>query len=172
MTREVAFEELYQTHYRRVHGLCRRLLGSAERADDAAQEVFLRAYRSLGAYDRSQPFAGWIMRIASNYCVDVVRRRSKEAALFGSEAEETTAAQSDEGDALGELLALERARAVKAAVDTLPEKYRLPVVLAYYTEASYDEISAELGITRTHVGALLCRARQTLRSALAKETQS
>ncbi|HZL96868.1 MAG TPA: sigma-70 family RNA polymerase sigma factor, partial [Vicinamibacterales bacterium] len=116
MTREVAFAELYQAHYRQVRAFCRQLLGSAERAEDAAQEAFTRAYRSLASYDRSQPFAGWVMRIARNHCLDVVRRRGTERGIFGSEAVETAAAQDSELDGLAELLTAERARAVQAAV--------------------------------------------------------
>ena len=79
MTKEVAFAELYGTHYRQVRGLCRQLLGSTERAEDATQEAFVRAYRAFAKYDRGQPFGGWIMSIARNHCLDLVRRRSTEA---------------------------------------------------------------------------------------------
>ena len=102
---------------------------------------------------------------------DVVRRRGTEHDIFGSEDVETAAAEDRELDGLGELLTAERASAVQAAVAALPERYRLPLVLAYYAESSYDEIAAELGITRTHVGALLCRAKQTLRKTLSEENQ-
>jgi RNA polymerase sigma-70 factor (ECF subfamily) len=147
MTKEVAFAELYQAHYRQVRGLCRQLLRSPERAEDAAQEAFLRAYRALGDYDRAQPFGGWIMSIARNHCLDLLRRRGVAA------------------------LTAERAQAVNAAVAKLPERYRIPLALAYYADAGYDEIAAELRITRTHVGVLLCRAKQLLRKTLAEETQ-
>jgi RNA polymerase sigma-70 factor (ECF subfamily) len=101
-----------------------------------------------------------------------LRRRGTESPLFfGSEAEDVAAVEAAEADGLGELLTAERARAVQAAVALLPERYRLPLVLAYYSDASYDEIAAELGITRTHVGALLCRAKQTLRKAMSEESR-
>jgi RNA polymerase sigma-70 factor (ECF subfamily) len=169
MTEEVAFAALYRLHYRQVRSLCRHLLGSAERAEDAAQEAFMRAYRGFAGYDPSQPFAGWIMRIARNYCIDVVRRRSREATLFGTEAAEAAALEATEDGGLGELLLAERADAVNAAVAKLPERYRLPLVLAYYADATYDDIATDLGITRTHVGALLCRARQALRKSVKQE---
>jgi RNA polymerase sigma-70 factor (ECF subfamily) len=172
MTKEVAFAELYQAHYRQVRAFCRQLLGSAERAEDAAQEAFMRAYRGFASYDPSQSFGGWIMTIARNRCLDVLRRRSTEGeAIFGSEAEAVAAAEDTESDGLGDLLTAERARAVQAAVAELPERYRLPLVLAYYSDASYDEIAAQLGITRTHVGALLCRAKHTLRKTLSEENR-
>ena len=166
MTSEADFAEHYRNNYRRVLGLCRQLLGGLQSAEDAAQEVFLRAHRSLASYDRTRPFEGWILTIASNYCIDVVRRRRKEAQLFGTEGDERIAAEADDSDVLGDLLAQERATELKAAIAELPERYRLPLVLAYYRDASYDEVAAALGITRTHAGALICRAKQALRRAL------
>ena len=65
------------------------------------------------------------------------------------------------------MLGAERAAAVNAAVAKLPERYRVPLAFAYYADADYDEIATSLGITRTHVGVLLCRAKQLLRQSLA-----
>jgi RNA polymerase sigma-70 factor (ECF subfamily) len=168
MTEEAAFAELYRTHYRQVRALCRQLLG-AERAEDAAQEAFTRAYRNLDGYDRALPFGGWIMSIARNHCLDLLRRRGTERTLFGTEAAEAEAVAHEGPDQVGSLVLAERAAAVNAAVAALPERYRVPLALAYYADASYDEIAHELGITRTHVGVLLCRAKQLLRKTLAEE---
>jgi RNA polymerase sigma-70 factor (ECF subfamily) len=173
MTTEAAFAALYQTHYRQVRALCRQLLGTAERAEDAAQEAFVRAYRGFSSYDARQPFGPWIMRVARNHCLDLLRRRRTERGIFGSEAEEAAAAaEHEDADALGGLLTAERASAVQAAVAKLPERYRLPLTLAYFADSSYDEIAASLGITRTHVGVLLCRAKQSLRKTLTEENES
>ena len=166
MTSEADFARHYRNNYRRVLGLCRQLLGRLPSAEDAAQEVFLRAHRSLASYDPRRPFEGWILTIASNYCIDVVRRRRKEAQLFGTEGDERIAAEADDSDVLGDLLAQERAAELRAAIASLPARYRLPLVLAYYRDASYDEVAAALGITRTHAGALICRAKQALRRTL------
>jgi RNA polymerase sigma-70 factor (ECF subfamily) len=162
-----SFDELYRTHYRRVLGLCRRLLGRrAEQAEDATQEVFMRAYRGFGTYDRSQPFAAWVLTIASNHCVDLVRRGARDARIFGDEAVEQIDLESDDPGAVAELISAERAVQVKAAIDALPDKLRLPLVLAYYNESSYDAIAATLGITRNHVGILILRGKQALRRSL------
>ena len=147
MTEVAAFAELYAAHYRQVRGLCRQLLGSTERAEDAAQESFVRAYRALASHDPAQPFIAWIMRIARNHCLDLLRRRSREAALFGSEEVETAAAESPGADGLGAALTAERAKTVNAAVGKLPERYRVPLALAYYGDQDYDEIANALGIT-------------------------
>ena len=61
----------------------------------------------------------------------------------------------------------ERGAKVRAAIAALPEKYRLPILLAYYDEASYDDIAEALGLSRNHVGVLLLRGKQALRKALA-----
>ena len=95
MTQEESFDELYRTHYRRVFRLCRKLLGTSDQAEDATQEVFLKAHRAFKSYDREQAFAGWILKIASNFCVDVVRRRTKEQQLFGDQAVEEQEIASD-----------------------------------------------------------------------------
>ncbi|HEX6992918.1 MAG TPA: RNA polymerase sigma factor [Gammaproteobacteria bacterium] len=160
------FEQLYRSHYRRVRGLCRQLLGRADSADDAAQEAFMRAYRAFDRYDPAQPFAAWIMTIASRYCIDVVRRRAKEAQLFGDEDVERVDHGSEEATTLDALVASERAEELKAAIASLPDKHRIPLVLAYFEDASYDEIAAVLGVTRNHVGVLILRAKQALRRTM------
>lgn len=163
MQNDANFEQLYRSHYRRVYGLCRQLLGAGGSAEDAAQETFMRAYRAFDRYDPAQPFSAWIMSIASRYCIDVVRRRAKEARLFHGEDVALLDPDSGEVPALDALLTSERAAELKAAIASLPDKQRIPLVLAYYRDASYDEIAAALGITRNHVGVLILRAKQALR---------
>jgi threonine dehydrogenase-like Zn-dependent dehydrogenase len=75
--------------------------------------------------------------------------------------------EGPEPDGLGAALTAERASAVNAAVAKLPERYRVPLALVYYADADYSEIASQLGLTRTHVGVLLCRAKQLLRRSLA-----
>lgn len=172
------FEALYREHYRRVLGSCRRMLGNTFDAEDAAQEVFMRGFRGFHRFRDDQPFGPWIGQIAANYCVDLLRRRKRLGALF-SDDPDLAEAQADptEHGALA-LVSAHDAESVSRAVDALPEKYRVPVVMAYYADASYDDIASALGITRNHVGVLLLRGRQRLRQALTEadgrnpETQS
>ncbi len=173
----IDFESLYVSHYGRVYGLCRRLLGRPSQAEDAAQEVFMRAYKALDRYDQHQPFANWVLGIASRYCIDLLRRRSREAKLFDDHAEveeyvdevsETAAARPT---TLESLVADEQGAQVKAAIGSLPDNYRVPLVLAYYNEWSYDEIATHLGVTRNHVGVLLLRAKRALRRVLDESGQ-
>lgn len=161
------FEALYRAHYNRVLGSCQRMLGNTFDAEDATQEVFMRGYRAFDRYRGDQPFGPWIGRIAANYCIDLLRRRKRLGALFSDDPDLAEAQADPAGDGALALVSAHDAEAVSRAIDDLPEKYRVPVVMAYYADASYDDIAAALGITRNHVGVLLLRARQRLRQALA-----
>ncbi len=166
---KAAFDALYREHYRRVHGLCRRMLGGATDAEDATQEVFMRGYRSFGRYGSQDPFGPWINTIATNYCIDVLRGNRRVRDLFSEETEPAEAESPLENGA-APLIRSQDAESVNRAVEALPEQYRLPIVLAYYSDASYDEIAETLGITRNHVGVLLLRGRKKLRAHLADHT--
>lgn len=162
-----AFGELYRCFSRRVLGLCLHLLGSREDAEDATSEVFLRVRAALARYDRTLPFAAWLTSIATNHCLDRLRRRRRDGRLFDPQAEQT-AISADEPSPLAELMAQEERVVVMAAVAALPEQYRVPLTLRYYAEMSYEEIAGRLGLTRQQVATSLFRARRRLRRALAR----
>src|SRR5687768_15809701 len=71
------FEELLSRYRDRVYRLCYRSAGNAEDAEDWAQECFLRAYRQLGRYDPAQPFAPWLLRVATNACINLATARDR-----------------------------------------------------------------------------------------------
>ena len=73
---EQDFEVIYNTHYRRVLNLCRYLLNSPDKAEDASHEVFMRAHAKLDTYNPEFPMSTWLLKIASNYCIDLLRRRT------------------------------------------------------------------------------------------------
>jgi RNA polymerase sigma-70 factor (ECF subfamily) len=167
-----AFGELYRRLSGRVLGLCRHLLGSREDAEDAAAEVFLRFGASLPQLDRSVPPAAWLAKVATNHCVDRLRRRSREFRLFAGPTDEGEAGRSEALSPLAELIAQEERSALAAALAALPDRYRVPLVLRYYAELSYDEIAERLGLSRQEVATSLFRAKQRLRGALARPVGS
>jgi RNA polymerase sigma-70 factor (ECF subfamily) len=162
--------ELYRTFGRRVLGLCRHLLGSPDGAEDARSEVFARLPRAIDHYDAALPFDRWLLSVTSHHCLDLLRRRRLEARLFASEPEEpeTQAAGVDPGPSpLAALLAEEGQDRVRAGLARLPDRYRVVLVLRYYGELGYEEIAAQLGLTRNHVAILIFRGKQALRRLLA-----
>src|SRR6516165_9886367 len=90
------FTDIYKTHYRRIFSLCRYLLNSFDAAEDATHEIFLKAQRKLATYDPSLPFSSWLSGIASNHCIDLLRRKTTEKRIFevdaGSAAESAPSA--------------------------------------------------------------------------------
>jgi len=133
-----ALGEIYRLYVRRVFGLCRYMLGSREGAEDATGEVFLKLQRSIESYDGSVPFLKWLLRVASNQCIDVLRRRTRGRQVI-VEVEEGAAAvevASSEPSPLGAVLSAEEKAQVRDAIARLPENYRVPLVLRYYSELS------------------------------------
>jgi RNA polymerase sigma-70 factor (ECF subfamily) len=162
---------LYREFHPRVLRLCHYLLGSREEAEDAASEVFARLPRALRTYDRSQPFWGWLSMVVRHYCVDLLRRRKAEQRLFepeGSRQHLTWEPATPGWSPLEQLVAQETREAVRNAVVRLPERYRAPLMLQYYSDLSYSEIAERLGLTRGNVAVLVFRAKKQLRRNLAR----
>jgi len=166
VARNAAFEILYREYYVRVLGLCRRLLNSNELAEDATQEAFMRAYKSFRRYRPEQPFWQWIAAIASNHCIDVLRQQNRAKLILDDEATDVAQLAGAQAPVLSDLISLQEAESLNRAVSKLSAKYRVPLVLAYFNQCSYDEIAAQLQISRNHVGVLLLRAKQRLRVEL------
>ena len=165
---EVDFEVIYNTHYRRVLNLCRYLLNSSDKAEDAAHEAFLRAHARMDSYNPAFPLSTWLLKIASNYCIDLLRRKAAERRIFDSDGGSDYEPPARGASPLGEVLAAERGRDVRQALGSLTEKYRVPLVLAYYNELSHEEISEILGVERTQVAVLIFRGKEHLRQRLGK----
>src|SRR5499427_3192699 len=164
-----ALEEIYRRYVRRVFGLCRCMLNSRESAEDATSEVFLKLQRSIESYDSSIPFPRWLLRVAGNHCIDALRHQRRGRQVIVEVEDEATVidAPSAQPSPLGAVMSKEERAQVRDAVASLPDKYRLPLTLRYYSELSYDEIAEQLDLQRNHVAALIFRAKQQLRRKLA-----
>jgi RNA polymerase sigma-70 factor (ECF subfamily) len=162
-----AFAELYRAHEPDVARLCRRLLGPGAAAEDATGEVFLRARRSLDGFRAGRPLRPWLLAIAGHHCIDQIRRGRAEALLFdGGDSRPDELAGSGPSP-LQQVLRAEARQATLAAIDALPARYRVPLVLRYFAELDYAAIADALGTTPNQVATLLFRAKRRLRSELA-----
>jgi len=162
----MTFEDVVREHQDAVYGAALRVLGDRELALDAANQAFMKAYRSRGSYDPSRPIKHWLLRIAVNEAITIGRARTRERARSAPEAD---AAGVPARAATPEALAVDREsrEGIRAAVAQLPERYREVVVLRYFNELSVDEVAAVLGRSSSTVGVQLLRARQLLRKAVA-----
>jgi len=180
-----AFADLYGLTARRVYGLCRHMLASREAAEDATSEVFLKVHRAFqgvaGSYNPEQRFLPWLLSVTGNFCVDQLRRRGLETRIFalpkpdedaeGGFWQETWSESwtSQTAPNVQDRLVAEAGQAdVRQALAALPDQYRIPLVLRYDSELSYDEIASTMGLKRNHVATLIFRAKKELRSGLRK----
>ena len=164
-----ALGEIYRRFARRVFGLCRYMLNSRQSAEDATSEVFLKLQRSVESYDGSIPFSRWLLRVAGNQCIDAMRRRQRGMKVF-AEVEDGAAVidtVSSEPSPLGAVISAQERAQVRDTIARLPESFRVPLVLRYYSELSYDEIAQELGLEKNNVATLIFRAKRELRRRLA-----
>jgi RNA polymerase sigma-70 factor (ECF subfamily) len=165
---ERAFEEVFRAWEPDVSRLCRRLLGHREAAEDAVHEVFLRVRRGLDDYDPARPFRPWLLGIASHHCIDLLRRRRTEERLFDADLRDPDDLPDAAPSPLVRLAHEEDRRALSSAIDALPPRYRLPLVLRYFNDLDYAAIAETLDVTRNQVATLLFRARRQLRARMAE----
>jgi RNA polymerase sigma-70 factor (ECF subfamily) len=156
------FEQIVVRHQRRIVNLAWRLLGDGDAAKDAAQDVFLRAFKYLHRYETDKPLEAWLVRIALNVCSDIRRRRRREAAPIEVEASRPPA------DPHSGLAIEERRRMLNRALGVLLERERTALVLRDLEGLSTKETAAMLGVSQTAVRALIGRARVKIRVAFAR----
>jgi RNA polymerase sigma-70 factor (ECF subfamily) len=159
---QVAFAELVEAYQRPVYNLTYRMLGEAREAEDAAQEAFLRAYQHLERYDPQRPFKTWLLSIASNYCIDRLRKRRLTWLSIDEPLPPHPALTSDVPGPETVTLSGERSEAVQELLADLAPDYRAAVVLRYWYDMPYAEIAATLDTTESAIKSRLFRARQML----------
>jgi len=161
-----AFDRLIERHQRPVFRLCWSMLSDRSDAEDAAQETFVRAYQSLPRYDAGRTFGPWLRGIASNVCLQLLRRRSlrsgRQLSLDASPLD-PPAPEEPEASPLAD-------RAV-AALRRLDETYRLPLTLFYLEDASVADVAQALHISPGAVRVRLHRGREKLREMLMRASE-
>lgn len=151
-----AFDEIVRRHRLAVYRVARRVLGSHADADEAAQETFVRAWRALAGFRGDAQLRTWLIRIALNVSRTLGARRSRTTGL--EEAEEMT------DGATGAEAAAERAQAlsrVREAVTLLPPRQREVVALKVYSDMTYEDVAAAMGLT---IGAVKAHLHQAVRN--------
>jgi RNA polymerase sigma-70 factor (ECF subfamily) len=169
-----AFEELVELYQHRLVAVMNHLVGNAEEAEDLAQEVFLRVYRTRKKYHPRSKFSTWLFTIANNLALNALRSRKRKPILLlpvqdsgplGPRPAERLV--QDRGS--GPMRRLERqelTELIRRALEGLNERQRMAVVLNKFEDMNYAEIAEVMGLTIKAVKSLLSRARENLRVAL------
>ncbi|MFH1723997.1 MAG: sigma-70 family RNA polymerase sigma factor [Elusimicrobiota bacterium] len=163
-----AYAELVRKYQGKVRRLCASILSDTSRAEDAAQEVFIKAYRSLADFQALSAFSTWLYRIASRHCLDLLRKEARQR------TESWDALVEAEGESIHKLLdlppdperSLEDADLVRRVLSHLPADYRMVLVLRELQRMSYDEIAEALDCSLDAVKARLRRARRDFEERL------
>ena len=158
---DVAFGILVERYQNAIFNLCYRMLYNPQDAEDAAQEVFIKAYRALRSFDVERKFSTWILSISSNYCIDQYRKRKLQTfSLEDSPYEDVKDEKQKNMEAL--LTDKENEKEIQTLLDSLQAKDRAAIVMFYWQDYSYEEIAEALDLSLGAVKSRLFRARKTL----------
>ena len=170
---ESAFAYLVQKYRRPMVGFMYRLCHNPSTAEELAQEVFLRVYRSRTTYEPSAKFTTWLYRIATNLAVNHARdtrhERPENTVRLDEPDQETGNTPDLADDSLSaeeQILKRERLAAIRGVVNALPERQRVAVIMHKYQQMDYREIAGALKLSESATKSLLFRAYETLREQL------
>ena len=169
-----AFAELVERYQRRLVGIMHHVVGHADEAEDLAQEVFLRVYRTRQKYSPQAKFSTWLFTIANNLALNNLRDRKRKPTVplavtdsgpMGARPQDQLA--NPRSEAPGHALArAELAGVIRKALDALNDRQKVAIVLNKFEDMGYAEIANVMGMTEKAVKSLLSRARGRLRESL------
>lgn len=165
---EAAFEALIHLHEKKVYALCRRMCRSEDDALEAAQDTFLAVWRGIGSYRADAQFSTWLYRLATNACLDLLRREKKHGGEVSLDDEEASIDPPDAAPQPEEAVEREETqRLVREGLYALPDHYRQVLILRELEQRSYAEIAEIAQLDVGTVKSRISRARQALRNYLA-----
>jgi len=170
---QAAYAELMERYRESIYYMLLKMVNNPDDADDLTIEAFGKAFSRLKQYQPNYAFSTWMFKIASNNCIDFIRKERKkrtmsiDTGMRNEDGENVTYdLQSDVRDPEEEMERNQRMKAMRQVVDKLKPRYKQLVILRYFKEYSYDEISKELDIPLGTVKAQLFRARDFLQTLM------
>lgn len=155
-----AYGDLVERYQSSVFGVCYRLMGERQSAEDMTQEAFLRAYDRLELYDQSRSFGPWVRQIAANLCLNVLNRARLATIPLIDELDSQAGSDRRGLEHAQELR--ERRQSIQTVLQDLPPHYRAAIELRHFQELSYAEIGLALNWSESEVKTNLYRARKEL----------
>lgn len=158
-----AFAALFDRHQAGVVRFAQRFLGSRARAEDAAQEVFLKVHRSAASYRPTAAFKTWLFRIVTNHCLNAERgQKARPDQLVASEEASPMTEPRDAADPAGTLEARELEGVVHRALQAMSDRERAAFAMCRFDGLAYRDIAEVLGATELAVKSLIHRATVTM----------
>lgn len=166
-----AFEQLVIENQNRIYTLCLRMTGNPQDAQDLAQEAFLKAWRGLGSFQGDSSFSTWVYRLASNVCIDFLRREKRRQGIspaFSLDDEDRADLHPPDysQDPAAAYQRDQQRQELERALEQLPAHHRQVLVMRELSGLSYQEISQSLGIDLGTVKSRLARARLAMKKIL------
>ena len=160
-----AFRALYEVYQDKVYSICLYFFhGDDAEAADVTQEVFLKLFAGIAGFRGDAGFSTWLYRLTQNACLDASRRKAaRERLREAVRADDRTETTSDD---------VVDPEAVQAALSSLPPQYRLPILLRYFEDLSYEEMSKTLNCSMGTVASRLNRGHKMLAGLLAPQRRA
>jgi RNA polymerase sigma-70 factor, ECF subfamily len=170
---QVAWEAIVRQYWRKVFNVAYKFVGKHDEAEDLAQDIFLKLFKSLDTFDRRANFQTWLISVSRNLCIDHYRsiRKERETIDRDVDAGELTPASGDSGP-YAALEHSDRRALLRRALDGLPPTLRSAVVLRDIQELSYQEIAVQLRLPEGTVKSRINRGRLELARQIARIQES
>ena len=166
-----SFTQLLNRYRGSIYNLIYKMVHNKEETDDLVQEAFIKAFRALASFNDDYAFSTWLYKIAINNCIDHFRKRKLKTYSMDNPIESkdgTIKREFADSSFLPDkpLLSKEKNKIIEDAIKSLPEKYKISIILRHNDDRSYDEISEILNIPLGTVKARIFRAREMLKKKL------
>jgi RNA polymerase sigma factor (sigma-70 family) len=173
---QTAYQKLMRKYHDAIYMLIYRMVREKAEVEDLTQEAFIKAFASLGNFNNEYAFSTWLYKIATNNCIDYIRRKklqpfSLDKAVDPDQDQYTFEIPDTSFEADKPIIERQRAKFLEEAIDALPEKYRRVIILRHKEERDYREIAKMLHLPLGTVKAHLFRARELLKKYLRNKIQ-
>lgn len=163
----VAFEELVRRYERQLYSLTIRMMNNQEDANDVAQDIFIKIYHALPKFDENRKFFSWMYKIALNVCYDALKKRPPENQNLDNIIDFAPLIPEKETSPEEYFEAKENSSLVQQAISELPESFRVPILLRFMEEMSYQQISEVMELPVSTIETRLYRGKALLQKRLA-----
>ena len=166
-----AYKNLMKKYSPYVKNLIFRMINQPDEVDDIVQDTFIKAFNALAKFDSQYAFSTWLLKIATNNCIDFIRKKKLQTFSIDKEISDEDSDfkfEIPDNNFLPDkqIISLQREKILNEAIDSLPEKYKKVIIMRHKEEKDYDEIAKELKLPLGTVKAHIFRAREILNKFL------